>query len=454
MDKQKAISVLKAKLQEIPKLEKCSTSDAREFTKWKNSTHNVLKNIFGMGSSHSVKFYNIFTIGRKKYSQTSKISVVVNQISCLKDAKELLEICIEEIDHFWDEKSEVIKKEDMQVDDKIFISHAAKDKALVDKLVDLLSTALNITSDKIFCTSIAGLGIDSGENFLTRIKSEIENPKVAIAFITPNYLRSQFCLCEWGAIWAMSHEQIALRIPNLQFDDLSAVISSSQLSNITDIGDMGNVADKLKKVMGLEFMTSRWSTKLDIFISDIQKILNENPIQELVTEDKYFELKTKLAEYKIELTECFKEIDQKNIQINELKKLKDKDEVSQIEAKRLPEEQKFKQLCSIVKESLADFPTIVDDTLFCDTKGTERRWKPSEDYREDWEEAIDNGFVCEGGDGLVPDSSNPQICIAQEAIATLAEFMENCGPEFIDSYEDQNQHQFSLRVRPFWTENF
>ena len=57
---------------------------------------------------------------------------------------------------------------------KIFISHATKDKEIIEELIDLLEN-IGINSAQIFCSSFEGYGIPLGENFLDKIKQELSS---------------------------------------------------------------------------------------------------------------------------------------------------------------------------------------------------------------------------------------------------------------------------------------
>jgi len=49
---------------------------------------------------------------------------------------------------------------------KVFISHSVKDKELANAMVDLLQTGIGINTNDIFCSSVEGLGIPGGANFI------------------------------------------------------------------------------------------------------------------------------------------------------------------------------------------------------------------------------------------------------------------------------------------------
>ena len=56
----------------------------------------------------------------------------------------------------------------------VFISHASADKPLVDAFVDLLQTGVDIRQKDIFCTSIDGMGIPTGKDFVAFINKRLK----------------------------------------------------------------------------------------------------------------------------------------------------------------------------------------------------------------------------------------------------------------------------------------
>ena len=245
----------------------------------------------------------------------------------------------------------------------IFVSHAAPDKVLVDKFVDLLIATLNITSDRFFCTSLEGLGIKPGEDFLSTIKSNIQSPKLVVFLITPNYLRSQFCLCEMGASWAMSHEVVILKTSNVSLSDLSSIVSSNQIVDIQDFSLLGGVADKIKSILRLEFSTARWTVKCKQFLKDVEKILGEMEFDPIVSLDKYNALLQEKDDFEKQLTESYLKIDNLEGLVKRLEGAKDAEEVSRIKLESLAGYEAFTTLCESVKTCLKKFPRIVHATI-------------------------------------------------------------------------------------------
>lgn len=61
----------------------------------------------------------------------------------------------------------------------IFISHANKDKDLVEAIVELIEEGIGVPENQIFCSSLKGYGIPVGENFISYIKSQIQAPELS-----------------------------------------------------------------------------------------------------------------------------------------------------------------------------------------------------------------------------------------------------------------------------------
>src|SRR3954451_22503453 len=102
----------------------------------------------------------------------------------------------------------------------IFISHAEVDKPVVDPFVDLLQTGLNVPQEKVFCTSLEGMGIPRGQNFVEFIRQKLTGADFIIAMLTPRYYESAFCLCELGATWATSKNFFPILVPPLDYESL------------------------------------------------------------------------------------------------------------------------------------------------------------------------------------------------------------------------------------------
>ena len=107
--------------------------------------------------------------------------------------------------------------------EKIFISHSSKDKNIVEELIDLLES-IGVKPSQIFCSSFEGYGIPLGSNFLETIKQEISKNVLVLFVLSENFYSSPSCLCEMGATWVLSRENIPMVVPPFTFEKIEGVI--------------------------------------------------------------------------------------------------------------------------------------------------------------------------------------------------------------------------------------
>ncbi|MBY5551059.1 TIR domain-containing protein [Rhizobium leguminosarum] len=106
----------------------------------------------------------------------------------------------------------------------IFLSHSVADKDLVEAFEGLLTRALNITSERIFCSSLEGQGVTKGANFVDSIKHKAAEAKAVVALISPAYMESPFCLAELGAAWVLNTHRFPIVVPPNSFEVMQATL--------------------------------------------------------------------------------------------------------------------------------------------------------------------------------------------------------------------------------------
>jgi len=131
----------------------------------------------------------------------------------------------------------------------IFISHSSKDKNVFEQFVNkILVLGCGIKDSDIFCSSIAGLGINSGENFRRLIKDKLLGCQYSFIMISNNYKQSEVCLNEMGASWALEHINVKqFLFPDLGFDYLRLLMNVNQASRINHPGALDQLFEEFTR---------------------------------------------------------------------------------------------------------------------------------------------------------------------------------------------------------------
>ena len=90
----------------------------------------------------------------------------------------------------------------------IFVSHASEDKQLAAVLVDLLRSALNLTSEKILCTSVDGYRLPGGADAEKALREAVLASRTLVGIISPASRKSTYVQMELGARWGAGKHMI------------------------------------------------------------------------------------------------------------------------------------------------------------------------------------------------------------------------------------------------------
>ncbi|QXP65192.1 toll/interleukin-1 receptor domain-containing protein [Polaribacter sp. HaHaR_3_91] len=158
---------------------------------------------------------------------------------------------------------------------KIFISHSSKDIKIVRLFVEkILQLGLNIEYNRIFCTSIKGYDVKSGEYIPDRLKTEINSASISLLFISENYKKSEVCINEIGASWVALEKDctIPLLFPDISFDKIGFLNLNRLGLKILNENDLIKLIEDIKKILNIDYDLNILNVQIKSFIEEAEKL--------------------------------------------------------------------------------------------------------------------------------------------------------------------------------------
>lgn len=171
-------------------------------------------------------------------------------------------------------------------DKKIFISHSSKDIDYVKSFVEnILRLGLDISSDRIFCSSMEGHGINSGQYIPDRLREEINKSSMALLFVSKNYKKSEICLNEVGAAWATLSKEtvIPMLLPDIDFSELGFLDLNRIGLKLYEREGILKLIQDCKEELNPSFNLEKLYNKIEDYLNDIGKLNKAEPVIEAET---------------------------------------------------------------------------------------------------------------------------------------------------------------------------
>ena len=213
----------------------------------------------------------------------------------------------------------------------IFISHSSLDKAIIKTLKDdLLINALGFHHNEIFCTSLDGSKIESGDDWRSKIRGSLIQSKIILLIITPNYKSSEICQNELGASWITDNHVIPMIIEPINYKTVGILQDVKQIEKLTQETDLDKVKDKIVKTYQIptsQIKTDVWTSKKREFLTKVELFLKDNPFSLPISEDTMKKLSKdysrlnkdyqKITKEKTDLEACNEKLIEKNNDLSE-----------------------------------------------------------------------------------------------------------------------------------------
>lgn len=153
---------------------------------------------------------------------------------------------------------------------KIFISHSSDDKSIVDLFKNLiLNAGLGILDGDIAYTSAPETGVPIGGNIPQYIKENIADSDFVFFMISENYRKSEVCLNEMGAAWALDKKAKPFLLHDVSFDSVGWLYRVNLCAKINDTDRLDELRDEFIEKYGSQTKTVVWNRKKEEFVATI-----------------------------------------------------------------------------------------------------------------------------------------------------------------------------------------
>lgn len=177
---------------------------------------------------------------------------------------------------------------------KIFISHSSEDKDIVDLFKNIiLNAGLGISDNDITYTSAPETGVPTGGNIPQYIKENIADSDFVFFMISDNYRKSEVCLNEMGAAWALNKNVKPLLLHDVSFKSVGWLYGMNLCAKIDDADRLDELRDEFLDKYGSRPKTSVWNRQKTEFIAKIATftpnntaLIRINPLIEDIEEDE------------------------------------------------------------------------------------------------------------------------------------------------------------------------
>lgn len=132
---------------------------------------------------------------------------------------------------------------------KLFISHSSDDKDVASSLIELLRSALPLSTEEIRCTSVDGYRLPFGAPTTEQLRQEIFDSQTFIGLISPSSLRSAFVMFELGARWGTRKHLAPLLIKGAEPDELAGPLQDRNALSAAEPAQLHQVITDLASIL-------------------------------------------------------------------------------------------------------------------------------------------------------------------------------------------------------------
>ena len=345
---------------------------------------------------------------------------------------------------------------------KVFLSHACADKALANRFMAFLQSAGSIAHGKIYNTDKTDQQIDNDKNYPQEMLDALRDSDVVIFLISNNFLSRPNCSIELGAALAHDKNRIYLLVPPVTHENLPGFLAGKQAGgNIDGEKTLWNLKEALSScIEDGEGKTAHWNEQCDEFIDELPGILEGIEQIARITQEE-FDAQKKAADNYKELFRGKKE-ELKSLQsmYDQLRDLKDADEVNEMEWELMDEAEKYEKLVEDAQHEMSPFDSCMKYFIYSTTFSDIDEYFNPESYDLTWDDVMKNvrkKYIVQNihRDEFLLNRDMPYVKDALESLYELNSFLsEECGEKFRNALTAKLGFPPDLSNIDYWNELF
>lgn len=256
--------------------EKVTRPLADDVDAWELETVEILRTLFGENARQVAEFQK-YVSNKNRYFDFRK-DIQSELKKCISYLRSL--VSADKMKRQMPMKNE--DKSQVANTPKIFISHSSLDKEIISSFVEkVLRLGLGLDNKDIAFTSEESMGVEPGEYIPRYIKENIKDASIVLMMISPNYKKSEVCLNEMGAAWALERKCISILLPDSDFTQLGWLTSFEKAVRINSRGQLLSLYEKIARELSID-LTQRFTesaSKIDDFLNAINVNSGESIVE-------------------------------------------------------------------------------------------------------------------------------------------------------------------------------
>jgi len=136
-------------------------------------------------------------------------------------------------------------------DIRLFVSHSHDDKQIAAALIDVIEATM-VPRERILCTSHDNSKYREppGEDVSRYLRDHLTQSSCVLGLLTPNSIKSPWCLFELGGAWAMAKQTYPLLAGGLLPESLPAALKGTDAAQLSQADEIRRVLANVRRTLG------------------------------------------------------------------------------------------------------------------------------------------------------------------------------------------------------------